>query len=438
METRSAWRARYFVGLAFCASCPTASAWQLDYALTFGAEYSDNVARTGGVAVSDTILRPSINFDLTEQGEQIQAAFVGTASYDYYTDDSFDDELRSDIGARLNWVLLPERLSWVFEDFLAEEPIDVRIANRPSNRQRTNLFTTGPTLKFRFSPAMSARVDLRYADTYAEETESFNGRRAIFAGAIERQLGPAARLGGNLEFQDARFDDDSALATDFERWAMFGRYALTTTRYTLESDLGWSKVDFASGEDTDGALFRLGLRWDYDPSWSLGVAAARQLGDAAGDFALLAPTTQSLSAPVSVGRSFNVAVTSDVFTEQRLTADLVRRGERLTWSLSGFWRKQSFERAELFDQNGRGVFASVDYALTALSSVGLFAGRSWQEFGEVAQDDRELDVGLRFRTQILRELAFNAELTRADRKSDLAANDFDETRAYVGVIWSRR
>jgi hypothetical protein len=437
MATQWSRLCRSVVLLMLGVHCTPALAWRLDYALAIGAEYSDNIARTGGEPASDTILRPAVTFDLTEQGEEIQAAILGSASYDYYTDDSFDDEFRSEIGARLNWVLLPERLSWVFEDFLAEEPIDVRAANRPNNRQRTNLFVTGPTLKLRFSSAMSARVDLRYADTYAEETESFDGNRSILAAALERQLGPAARVGANLEFQDARFDRQSTLATDFERWSMFGRYALTTSRYTLESDLGWSKVDFESGEDTDGGLFRLGLRWDYDPSWSLGVGAARQLSDAAGDFVLQAPTTQSLAAPVSVGRNFAVAVTADIFTERRITADLVRRDERVTWSLSGFWRRQNFARAELFDQNGRGLFAAVDYNLSALSAIGLFGGRSWQEFGEDAQDDRELDVGLRFRSQILRGLSINAELTRADRSSDLAANDFDETRAYLGLIWSR-
>src|SRR5688572_31234246 len=102
-----------------------AAAWDVDWALGFGAEYSDNIARTPTDEQSDTVLVPRGEFSVREHGARLQLDAVGAAEYRWYVDDTFGDELRAELAARANFIVSPERFAWVVEDYLAQEPIDV-------------------------------------------------------------------------------------------------------------------------------------------------------------------------------------------------------------------------------------------------------------------------------------------------------------------------
>lgn len=428
-------RAGLLAALLSCA--PGAQAWRLDYDLSLGVEYTDNVGRRATAEEDELVLRPELRIALTEQGERVRASVVGAASWRNYTRGVFDDELRTDLGARLDVALLEGRLGWTVEDYLAEEPVDVFASASPGNIQRTNFFSTGPTLFLRFSPVLSGRAELRWQDTYAEVDRAFNSERLQLALRAIRALDDTTDLSGNVELARVRPDEPGLATFDNDRVALFARWARESARRSLGFDVGWSEVDFDGAEDSSGLLLRARGTWDPTEASTLDFALAREYSDAAADLVLRAPTEDDLAQPVTAGPGFGIDVTPDVFLDRRAGLGYTIRGERVQTALRGDFRRQTYRQNPALDRRTAGVGIGLDYLLSTTATLGAFASHYDQVALNTDFGSTETDAGVRLRYRARSNLWLVAELARARRDADLPANEFTETRAFIGVTLSR-
>jgi hypothetical protein len=118
---------------------------------------------------------------------------------------------------------LPERLDWVFQDYMSPQQINDLASSSPDNEQQVNLFVTGPTLYARFGAATRGQFDLRYGNSYAEENDDFNGDRYSAAARVLHDLDATSAISGNLEAADVEYDD-SAQTSDYKRYDAYVGY----------------------------------------------------------------------------------------------------------------------------------------------------------------------------------------------------------------------
>ncbi len=139
-----------------------------------------------------------------------------------YQNNTFDDETNLFIDADLRRALVRNRLFWVVTDSLTSEPIDSRDPNEPSNRQQTNVFTTGPSLSYEFNLANRIQADLRYANSYAEEADDFNADRWFAGAGWIYGLSATTDISLNTTFYDVAFDQNQIEgAGDYQRESIF-------------------------------------------------------------------------------------------------------------------------------------------------------------------------------------------------------------------------
>lgn len=422
---------------ALLGAAPGAQALRFDYDLSLGIEYTDNVGRRATAEEDELVLRPEVRVALTEQGERVNASVVGAASWRNYTRGVFDDELRTDLGARLDFALIEGRLGWAVEDYLAEEPVDVFVSASPGNIQRTNFFSTGPTLFLRFSPVLAGRAELRWQDTYAEIDRAFNSERLQFALRAIRSLDQTTDLSGNVELARVRPDEPGLVTFDNDRVALYARWAREAARRSLSFDLGWSEVDFDGAEDSSGLLLRARGTWDPTEASTIEFDLAREYSDAAADLVLRAPTEDDLARPVTAGPGFGIDITPDVFLDRRAGVGYTIRGERTQGVVRGEFRRQTYRQNPVLDRRTAGVGVGLDYQLSATATLGAFASHYDQVALNSNFGSTETDAGLRLRYQARSNLWLVAEVARASRDADLPANEFTETRAFIGVTLSR-
>ena len=127
-----------------------------------------------------------------------------------------------------------------------------------------------------------------------------------------------------------------------------------------------------------------------------------------------------------------------MYEEDTLTLGYTRQGERFTLRASGYYAEEDYESNQLLNQQNHGVLATLDYRISPLMSLGVFANMDWEDFTEADLDSREDEYGLRFSYSILRNLDLNLEASQADRSSNEPTNEFEETRYYDAIIWRRR
>lgn len=421
-------------------ACAQAQAWTIDYSLGIGFEHSDNLGRRVLDPRAGNRISPFVDLSANRAGEDLGASIAGSLAYNRYTGDAdFDPNFSTNLGAELTWNWIPGRLLWTVEDYASQQPIDVFASDAPDNVQNANVFSTGPTLLYRLTENVGGRTELRYVNSYAEQTEAFNSDRFGLTTRLLRNLDPVTTISGNASIEAVRLDAPTEAAPDFERFGVFGGWDRRGPHTTLHLDLGWNWAEPDGQDRRSGLLARASATLAPSEVSTFDASLRRELSDAAADLGAGAPDVEALLLPQSTRGAGGVATLGgEVFELERLDAGYTRTGQRLTFRAGGYWSRQRYDATDALDQRNRGASATLDYATGQRSSVGVFAVANWQRFPNAGFDSREDEYGLRWRVSLQRQLDFTLEATHAERRGSDPLNAFDEDRAYAGLVWRSR
>ncbi|HET7844375.1 MAG TPA: hypothetical protein VFL14_09510 [Xanthomonadales bacterium] len=423
------------IALAIAAGAPASAQdrepERFGYELSLGLEHSDNIARTSGDEIDDTILVPRAVVDLLHRGPRFEATVAADVSYRHYLDGSFDDEVRGRADAVAWWSILPGRLRWLFEDHLAVEPVSLFTRDDPSNLQQINVFTTGPQLELRPSPRTRVEADLRWTDSWAEETREFRGQRtqATLRGELERT--PLSTWGLAIEAWDVGFEDEFTSA-DYRRADVYASYARRLRRFELDAQAGGTRIDFDDGGDTSGPLARVGIAWLIDADQALRLRLRRQFSDA----------TQSLidvpllEAP-GTGTPIERGVVADVFRERSAELRYERRGRRFAIDAGPFWRDYEYENTPTLDRRSDGAVAEASWALSPRTSLRFAAAGERRDYALDGREDRDIEIALGVERRFTDHWSGRAGVLHRRRDSTAPNQDYDENVVFVTAVWSR-
>ena len=412
-----------------------AFALRLDYSVELGLLHSDNVNLSADDPVSQNVLIPQLDFSLSESGSTAQAQINGVLEYRDYLGGAFGDEFRGTLNGSVVWSLAPERLNWTFADSLGLYPVNLRNPDVPGNLQQTNVFTTGPTLRFQLTQGLLGQAELRYIDSYAEETGAFDSRR--YTGALRAlyDFSATRHLSGNIEIQQVDFDDD-LLAVDYRRDSVFAGYTQVLSRIDLNASLGYSKLDFDRGDNASGPLARASLDWRASERDTFGLGFAWQYTDAATSISEGAAAIDSGFGGATVG---GAAITPDVYRERRIDASYLMRGTRL--NLATLFRYGTFRYEEIAasanDRNEVGAGFNLGYLISPTLTVGLNVEAVRRRFELSDAIDRDYRYGAYLSQQMTRHLRWRVDLARNERNADDGAESYDENSLYLRLVYTR-
>jgi len=416
------------------AAAPAAAAPVFDYTLGLGIEHDDNINLSATDPIGQTVLMPTLGFSVDQKGSTLQATAAGTIEYDDYLGGAFADRTRSELAARVDWSAIPERLDFSVEDYLGVEPIDVLTPNTPSNLQQTNVFSAGPTLRFRLGEPLRGEADLRFVDSRADETPEFNSRRGIFALRAIRDTSATSSLSANAQVQSVRFDEE-AQQPDYRRLDAFVGWQSRGAHLDWNIALGGSRVDFNEGVDRrNEPLLRASLDWRASARTTFTLEADRELSDLTQDL-MTDPRLIAMGAPrVSPG---SATVNSQLFLEQRVSAAYAFRDARWTLQVAPFWRKAGYEIDPTQDQTGHGGLIEASYQLRENLSIGASAIEETRQYDRIARLDEDLALGIYISGQWTAHWAWRAELQRRERHSTAADSRYNENVQMFTVSYHR-
>lgn len=406
----------------------------LNWRLGLAVEHSDNMARRPA-AVSDTVVAPTLAFAYLKEGARGEFEAAGSASYRRYQQGRFDDETLQQIGLNGRWVLAPERLSWALQSVVTDQPVNPFGVDAPDNRQRTQVFVTGPTLALR--PATNLRLlgELRFMDTDAERTPEFDGQRTVAAARLLYQRSPVSALSGEVESIDAQFDR-AGVAPDYRRDNAFLRYARMGARGEWNADVGYSQVrfdDVVAGLSRDESLpmVRVRVAQALTDITRLEVDVQRGFGDSVEDLLDGAPRAADYALPIGRTAIRDTTLSSDLFEQTGGRLGLSHRSQATYFRIDGRWRRQEYLRATGLDQTIRGFVVSANRQVRATFSLGAQAGVEWRRFGTIDRRDRDSRIALVANWQTSRRTGLSVELSHGERSSTEAQQVFDDNRALV-------
>lgn len=427
-------RAALCVGV-LAALSSTAHAARLDYQLEGELLHSDNITQSETGEIDETVVIPRVRFDLTHEGPDLMVRARGLVEYRNYLDDSFSNEARGNFAGQLNWSLIPDRFALLLEDYLTEEPIDFRDSNNPGNVQQVNVLVAGATLKARLADSTHAQLDLRAADSRAEETDGFDGNRYSAAASVEREFTPNTRASLNLVGTEVDFDE-APNVTDYTRQDGFVRYHHQLKDINILVDLGRSRIKPDDGGNRSSTtLARTIVSWQAAARSDLRLRSRHEFSDAVQD--LIVRHGDLSEALIPELAEPGLLVSSGIYRQRYYDLQFRHRGDRFTWRVRPSYQRVRYLGDSLGDRNARGATLQVDYrAHPRLTFSAQASGRNREYLLQPREDrDRTYSLGAEYRSS--RHLSWRAEAVHAKRDSTALGSSFSENHLRFTVIWTR-
>lgn len=424
------------IAAAFAAA--PAQAWRLDYFLELALERNDNVLLSETDPISDTIATPALGFDLRNDGSAVQARLAGVVEHRNYLENAYGSELLAEFDGMLNWVAIPGRLHFVVQDRLTVQPVSLAAPDAPSNRQQINVFAAGPTLFFRLGPTVNGQAELRYIDTWAEDTAGFDSQRLSLALRGAKQLGPGSTLSANLQAQ--RVDiEDAGLAPDYDRYDAFLRWRRNLRSFDLEFDAGYSWLDFDDGGSRSSPLLRAMAAWRTSERTSLAATAMRRFSD----------TAESLIEPVGLDGSIpaptlppgaisgDAAINALPYRETSVELTWAYEGVRANFAAGPFHRRLDYVADDGPDQTGRGVQLGFGWRLSSNHRLEIESRIERLRFLETGIENDTRYLAAFLHRSYTPHWSSRMGYTRYERDSSETGLSADQNIWYVAVTYTR-
>jgi len=423
------------IGLVLAALALPLHAWELGYSLATALGYSDNINQSATDPTGQAMLIPRLDFDFNEDGAYLRARAVGQVEYRDYLQGAFGNEVRGQLSGIATWIILPQRLSFDFEDYAAVQPVDLLAANSPGNQQQTNVFTLGPTFNFRLYQTLNGQAELRLTQSTASQTHEFDSTRGSAALRVLKDLTKLDRVSGNIEYQDVHFIDRGG-GPDYRRADAYARYQSKLAQLDLDLGAGYSRLDFAHGGAHGGALLRGAVNWHATPSQTFTLSAARQFSDAAVDLVVdpAAWLAQSTGGGIVSGTT---PINSQVYLERRIDAAWAYQSERVRLRVQPYERKLAYLLDPTLDETAHGLIAGISYRARPLWTLAFDAGAETRSYSFIDRRDQDRHYDLSFTDQLARHWSVRIDLIRNERHSTVSEQEFRENVLFCTVIFKR-
>jgi hypothetical protein len=412
-----------------------AHAAPISYGFELLAIQSDNINLSEDNQAEETVLVPRFLFDVRQEGASVELQARGEIERRYYLNDEFDDETRSYFAGQLNWSLLPQRLNLVFEDYLSEQPIDIRDGRYPGNIQQVNVFLGGPSFFARMGDATRFQLDVRGADSYAEVTDGFDSRRYIAAAILERNLTETST--GSFRLTSTQVDfDEPATSDDYKRHDAFIRYEGSLRAIEYLFDLGYSRLNRDVESDLSTSIVRATVQWQINSRNRLRFRGRHQYADEVQDLILRQSDPEESLVPDLVDLSDSL-VTGNVYKQRDFELDYRYTGGRTSVRVRPRDRRFLYVDNTDSDRTERSVFVQVDYRLRPLLNVFASGSVRKRDFLNQNQHDTDNVYRIGIDHQLSRHWGWRAEAISNDRDSNIADPFYEENAVWLTAWWQR-
>lgn len=416
-----------------------AQAVRINYTLDINAEHNDNLLLTATDPLDTTILRPGLGVEVVHDTSVLQMHLSGRAEYRHYDRRGLQDGTDGTFSGRVNWVAIPERLSFSVVDQLTLQPVDTLAADTPGNRQQVNVLSAGPTLQFEWGDDWRGSAELRWIRSEAEITDAFNSRRTDLALRATRRLSPSSRFSFNVQQQRVDFDSE-AVARDYDRTQFFIRWTRTLNRLDMAVDLGYSRLDYrrARPDFADGRsdpMFRASAAWRPNDAHRFDLSYSSLFSDVASDTLAGGEIIEPPPAGVQTG---DTVVNASPYLERRLAGEYTWTSTRWTFSASPFLDRLRYQDTDLFDQDGYGLGLEASWRARRDLRIGFAGALNHNRYLNLDRDDETRRYSLNARYQWVRHWSGVLTLARYERRSSAPGQRADQNVVSLALTYQNR
>lgn len=408
----------------------TARAAEVTSNLGYGLEYTDNARLVPVNKEEEWTQTLNAGVSYLESSASLDARIQAQAAYQDYRNDLYSEDTVLGLSSSLQWRISPDRFTWTIEDYLTQSAIQSLAPDTPTNRQQTNVFTTGPDLKLRLSPVHTFQLSARYTrDTY--ETSDLDDARNSGNAAWLYQITLRTTLSLNYSVQEVNYDN-VVINTDFDRQDGFLRIENRLASNTFVLDAGTTSIQRENVPDENGSLGRFSWTRLVSTVSTFVLSVSSELSDV-GRQALIAGQTDTSIQQIAPSAS----ITSDVFRTKNANITFMHR-RSFGNDVVGFFRSKDEYKLSPAEEQRKGGNIDIGYEFAGTRTASVF-GRYVETESNLAipaVQFTDKSYGLRFSDRLIRNLTLGLDLGHNQRDNADPLQNYTERRAMLTLTYN--
>jgi hypothetical protein len=396
--------------------------------LGLGAEYSDNMRREATNQTSDTIITTALETALRRTSTRFDLGLDADLAYDFYTQDTFDSELRGNALLDFDGQIVRNRLSWYVSDSFGQLRLQALAADTPDNRENLNVLTTGP----RFTQPIGSRSRFILTGVYEiedYEVSPFDATRTGGDLSFRHDVSPHQYLEGTVSQRSTEYDADDLAFTDYDIEEYYVTWSVTGAKTTLTASAGQTKTSGDTIDDTSGR-YRLDATRKVGKHGNLSLTARSQKADTTTAFRVeqgAGDLTLDAQSRTAVGEPFDF---------EFLELGYQLGGRRVNGSLSASAERDRYETTDENDRDRNALTASVEWIFTPTWTYGFGVQYAREKYVVNDQRFKDLTYWVDANARLSRTLTMTFGASLSDRSGAVGTNVYDETRARIMVNYT--
>jgi hypothetical protein len=351
----------------------------------------------------------------------------GRLRYDLMADVSQYEYLNRDVNGELmgranlhgSYAFVPEAFSWDAGLTYDQARHDPARPLAPGNSDSQTTFSTGPSLRLRFSGAMEAQISGRYSQQNTSSTPIDNdtlGGRLV----IQRSTTPRSALGVGYSYDEVSYRGaPGASASDFDRQEIFARMNLAGARTEVNLEAGYADISGPLVSD-GGLMLRTRLSRRFAPTLSAFVGYVREYPTS--DVTALFGTGPT-SGTSGIGNAPRIAASGE--------AGLQMQRPRTSAALTYYYREESALLVGGSKRKLDELHADMTRSFTPRSRGTLFYHISQEDFSQFASGIDTHSFGAGLELDVGRALSVGFRLQHSQRDSTASTGGYSETNGAI-------
>ncbi len=387
--------------------------------LGLNTEYTDNARLAASDEVNDFKNTASLTIDKTDQFGRLDSYLVGDIEYYTYNNDTYSNNLDSNLLWNGTYNIRPETLTWGISDELSEVIIDSTEANTPDNRTTRNIFTTGPNYTMNLGQTNFADFTAEY-QRVDYKTVGDDNDRFRFLTSLTHLISSQQQISANYNWTKTLYGSERELY----RNEISGAYRYNYLHYFFDGSYGITHLKGHSGtttEETDANTWNLSFRADTSRTGSVSISYSRDLDDTSNLF------DQSFEDSIINLTETNVVLLTEwSVLFQKSFSNSSKLDTKIYHNTSEYLISRT-------DEERNGVKVDYTYPLYDRVTLGFSGEYIKVDYTPSARSDDRYDVSVGTGYEYIRNLFFTAVLTHKLQDSNSAQHNYTENTVVVGV-----
>ncbi|UZE97964.1 outer membrane beta-barrel protein [Alkalimarinus alittae] len=382
-------------------------------------EYTDNARKSASGEVEDYKNSASIRINKSDQFGRLDSSIVGELEYYTYANDTYSNNLDSNLLWDASYNIRPGTLTWGISDELSEVTIDSSEADTPDNRTTRNIFTTGPSYTKQLSKVDTLNLTAEY-QRLDFKTEGDDNDRYRFISSLAHQFTAQQQASINYDWTKTLFGSDRELY----RNELSLSYSYSYLTYYFNGSYGITHLKGSTRtttQETDSNTWNATLRTDLTRTSNLSLTFNRELNDTLSGFDQRYEDTV-----INISTTSVVLLTEWSVNYQKTFSNNASFDGKIFHNISDYLIDKSSE-----ERNG--VELGYSYPLYSRLTLGFNAEYEQIDYDPSAREDEKYDLSIGTSYEYIRDLFFTVEIARTEQESNSPTNEYQENRVMLGV-----